>query len=161
MRAHQVKSRHLSRRAGRGTMEHKVDPEIQAPSPSARFKFKRGDFVKRNLLAFPILMSLVLLCSCANKEATTDTPLPHATLRLRDGSKVAGQVKSTSPTEITLIGDDNSARTYPMAQVKSIVYDDAAPTGGAAGSNQSAARSSESESSHENHYHPNYLRLHL
>jgi len=141
-------------------MKGKVDPEIQAPSPSAPFKFKRGDFVKRNLLAFPILLSLVLLCSCANKEAATDAPLPHATLRLRDGSKVAGQVKSTSPTEITLIGDDNSARTYPMAQVKSIVYDDAAPTGGAAGSNQSAAKSSESESSHENHYHPSQAEIH-
>jgi hypothetical protein len=116
--------------------------------------------VKRNLLAFSILLSSVLLWSCANKGVATDAPLPHATLRLRDGSKVAGQVKSTSPTEITLIGDDNSARSYPMAQVKSIVYDDAAPSAGTPGTNQSAARSSDPEYSHENHYHPSRAEIH-
>lgn len=113
--------------------------------------------MKRNLLAFPILLSSILLCSCANKEAATDAPLPHATLRLRDGSKVAGQVKSTSPTEVTLIGDDNSPRTYPMAQVKSIVYDDVAPAS-AAGTPQSASKSS--EFSHDDHYHPSQAEIH-
>ena len=116
--------------------------------------------MKRNLLALSMLLSSVLLCSCANKEAATDAPLPHATLRLRDGSKVAGQVKSASPTEVTLIGDDNASHSYPMAQVKSIVYDDAAPAAGAAGSNQPAAKSSESESFHESHYHPTQAEIH-
>lgn len=108
----------------------------------------------RKLLALPILLPLLLLCSCANQQSATDANLPHATVRLRDGTKLAGQVKSTSPTEITLIGDDNTAKTYPMTQVKSIVYDDAA-----AGGKPASGRSADADA-HENHYHPTQAEIH-
>jgi hypothetical protein len=106
-----------------------------------------------------MILSSLLLCSCMNKEAATDSNLPHATLRLRDGTTVAGQVKSSSPSEITLIGDDHSSRTFPMTQVKSIEYDD--PASSSAESSAAPKRASGSaESFHENHYHPAQAQIH-
>jgi len=110
--------------------------------------------VKRMLLALPMALSLLLLCSCANKGAEAN--LPHATLRLRDGTKVAGLVKSTSSTEVTLIGDDNTTKTYPMAQVKGIDYDETTPAPGS----PTAAGASESDSFHEGHHHPTQADIH-
>jgi len=114
--------------------------------------------MKRKLLALPIVLALLLLCSCANQNAN----LPHATVLLRDGTSVAGQVKSSSPTGITLIADDKTEKTYPMAQVKSIEYDDAAPdaTSGAAGSNSAAATKASEDRIHEHHYHPTRAEIH-
>ncbi len=43
---------------------------------------------------------------------------------MRDGSSLAGMVTATSPSEITLSGDDKVTHTIPMTQVKSIEYDD-------------------------------------
>ena len=125
--------------------------------------------MKRNWLALPILFSLVLLCSCTNKGAGAN--LPHATVVMRDGTEVAGKVQSTSPTEITLIGDDNAAKTYPMAQVKSIEYDDATPAATSADNSAPAPssggtspapsrRSAASQRSHESHYHPTQAEIH-
>src|SRR5437762_5658519 len=56
----------------------------------------------------------------------------HASVLLRDGSTVTGKVTASSGTEITLAGDDSVTHTVPMAQVKSIEYDDAAAPGSAA-----------------------------
>jgi hypothetical protein len=79
---------------------------------------------------------------------------------MRDGTTLTGAVTATSPTEITLAGDDKTTHTVPMTQVKSIEYDDATaaqgsatPAQGTSAQGTSAARA-ESEHVHEHHYHP-------
>jgi hypothetical protein len=62
---------------------------------------------------------------------------------MRDGTRVSGEVLSSSASEIRLAGNDNVTRTIPMAQVRSIDYGDA-------GSPPAA----ELEPAHENHFHP-------
>src|SRR5215469_9762551 len=49
----------------------------------------------------------------------------HATVLMRDGTSTSGTVVSTSGSEIQLAGDDKVTRTIPMAQVRSIEYQDA------------------------------------
>jgi hypothetical protein len=85
---------------------------------------------------------------------------------MRDGSALTGTVTATSPAEITLAGDDNTAHTVPMAQVKTIEYDDpaatqtgATQTGSTPAQRPSAARAA-SDSYHENHYHPTRTEIH-
>ena len=73
--------------------------------------------------AFFLSVSLLLLTSCSKQ--TVPGAAPHATVTLRDGSTVAGKVLENSPTEMKLAGDDSITRTIPMAQVKSVAYDDA------------------------------------
>lgn len=92
--------------------------------------------------------ALLFLAACS-KPATG----PHATVLMRDGTTLTGTVTSTSPTEITLAGDDKTNHTVPMTQVKSIDYDDAsaAQTSASPGTPALAQRSSDS---HEHHYHP-------
>ncbi len=112
------------------------------------------------------------LASCANQTASGQ----HATILMRDGMTLTGTVTATSATEITLAGDDNSKHTVPMAQVKSIEYDDeragqasasqpsstgvqAPASGGAAAparrsSASRAASRAKSDAVHEEHYHP-------
>jgi hypothetical protein len=64
----------------------------------------------------------MLLSSCNEKTASSG---PHASVLMRDGTTLAGMVTATSPSEITLLGDDKVTHTVPMTQVKSIEYDDA------------------------------------
>lgn len=71
----------------------------------------------------PILISLVLVSSCARKDSG---PATHATVYMRDGSQYAGTVTSSSAAEITLAGDDKSTRTIAMKDVKSVEYDEPA-----------------------------------
>jgi hypothetical protein len=95
-----------------------------------------------------ILVVAALVCAaCANKDATSASGRPHATLLMRDGSSVAGIVTASSPTQITLEADDHTTRTFEMKQVKSIQYDDPATT-------QAQAPPTETDTAHESHYHP-------
>jgi YMGG-like Gly-zipper len=110
--------------------------------------------IGRTILSGIILGALLFLASCTNKPATG----PHATVVMRDGTTLTGAVTATSPTEISLAGDDNTTHTVPMTQVKSIEYDDAAaaqaaasPASASPGAPRLARRSSPP---HENHYHP-------
>ena len=91
-----------------------------------------------SLLAVPALL-VGFLSSCAGPG----TPGPHATVSLRDGTKAAGTIAASSPTEITLAGDDKSSRVIAMKDVKSIAYDEAQPAGAAP-----------AEAFHDDHYHP-------
>jgi len=112
--------------------------------------------------------ALFLLASCATKPASGQ----HATVFMRDGSTLTGTVTSTSPSEITLAGDDNATHTVPMAQVKSIEYDDTAaaqgstaqtpPSGGGAAGTSSGSASARraSDAVHEHHYHPTQTEIH-
>ena len=108
----------------------------------------------------PIVFAL-LLVSCARQDTGTG---PHATVLMRDGTQYAGNITSTSPSEVTLKGDDNAMHTLAMKDVKSIEYDDAAappaetaqagakpaPAETAQGGTRPARRSL----SHEHHEHP-------
>jgi len=81
---------------------------------------------------------------------------------MRDGSTFAGNVTSTTASEITIAGDDKSSRTIPMTQVKSIEYDDApaAPAAAAAPDQTNPAPAApakppaRSQVAHNDHYHP-------
>jgi len=101
------------------------------------------------------LCVLFLLASCANKQA----PGQHATILIRDGSTLSGTVTATSPTEVTLTGDDNTTHTIPMTQVKSIEYDDATTAQGSAPQG-GAAPTRRGDSAHEHHYHPTQAEIH-
>ena len=62
---------------------------------------------------------------------------------MRDGSRLTGTITATSPSQITLVGDDKTSQTIAMKQVKSIAYDEARP-----------ADAAPPDISHEDHYHP-------
>jgi hypothetical protein len=107
----------------------------------------------------PIVFAL-LLVSCAKQDTGTG---PHATVVMRDGTQYAGNVTNTTPSEVTLKGDDNAMHTLAMKDVKSIEYDDAAalPPAETAQSGarpaapaQAGARPARRSLSHERHEHP-------
>ncbi len=103
-----------------------------------------------------MLGALFLLASCATKA-----PGQHATILMRDGTTLTGTVTATSPTEVTLAGDDNTSHTVPMTQVKSIEYDDTAAThAGATPTRRASAARAASDSLHEHHYHPTQAEIH-
>jgi hypothetical protein len=129
----------------------------------------------RIVFATATVAALLVLASCSNQTASGQ----HATVLMRDGSTLAGMVTATSPTEITLAGDDKVTHTVPMTQVKSIEYDEAqaaqapaaaapvadtaAPPAAAApvsAANTAApipprsAASRADDAEHEHHYHP-------
>ena len=114
------------------------------------------------------LAALFFLASCAKQGSGQ-----HAIVYMRDGSQLTGMVTATSPSEITLAGDDKTTHTIPMAQVKSIEYDDAAAQssdtqasagngggGGAAPSGSSSPARRSSDRAHEHHYHPTQAEIH-
>ena len=102
------------------------------------------------------LATVFFLASCAKKESSGQ----HATIQMRDGTTLTGTVTATSPAEITVDGDDKATHTLPMAQVKSIEYDDNAASQGAGTqpaavpSSGGSAAKAESDRMHEHHYHP-------
>jgi|SRR5579859_2450721 len=96
----------------------------------------------------PMVFAL-LLVSCAKQDSGMG---PHATVFMRDGTQFAGSVTSTSPTDVTLKGDDNVMHTLAMKDVKSIEYDDAAAA--PAETAQGGARPARRSLSHEHHEHP-------
>lgn len=65
----------------------------------------------------------LLLFSCAKQESAA-TDAPHATVTMRDGTRVAGSVTSSSPSEITIVGDDKQTRTISMKDVRRVEYSD-------------------------------------
>jgi hypothetical protein len=113
----------------------------------------------RQLFAFAAMACFLLVSSCTSSAPGGQ----HATVHMRDGSDVSGTVTASSPTEITLAGDDKSAHKIPMSQVKSVEYDEtpqtaAAPATGStetpAPATAPAPASAPPEESHANHYHP-------
>jgi hypothetical protein len=109
--------------------------------------------VKRQIL-FSTFFAIFLLSSCTKAPGGQ-----HATVLMRDGASVSGTVLSSSAAEIQLSGDDNANRTIPMAQVRSIEYDDTSP----AVSPPPSANTSPAPATaparpqpvpHRDHYHP-------
>jgi len=82
--------------------------------------------------AFLVLLTLL---SCSKQPAEKR----QATVVLQDGSQVSGAVVASSASGITLAGDDNTTRTIPMGQVKSVEYGAAVPQPEAAAETQPAA----------------------
>ena len=83
----------------------------------------------------------------------------HAIVLMRDGTSASGTVISTSVSEIQLAGDDKVTRTIPMAQVRSIEYQDAPATAADNIPPSAAVPSVPSAPSprqvpHREHYHP-------
>jgi len=104
--------------------------------------------MRRSIFVLIILGGLLI--SCAKQQTAAG---PHATVSLRDGSEYAGTVTGTTPTEVTVKGDDNTTRTIAMKDVKSIEYDDASAPPPAEPGKEGAKRARR-ERSHEDHYHP-------
>jgi hypothetical protein len=109
-------------------------------------------------------MTLALLNSCSSQSSTSSAPAdgPHATLLMRDGTQIAGMVTASTPSGITLMGDDKVSHTISMAQVKSVSYDQPPPVPSATNqtaTSQTAAADSAASTAppdpvHDDHYHP-------
>ncbi len=93
-----------------------------------------------------------LLSSCGNNGSSNQ---PHATLLLRDGTRLSGTVTSNSASGVTLAGDDNATHTVALNQVKSIEYGDTA-----APQNEPTPSPKQAAEVHENHYHPSRAEIH-
>jgi hypothetical protein len=106
-------------------------------------------FQTRRLLALPALLLAGLLNSC--NQATAPADGPHATVLMRDGTQVAGIVTASTPSGLTLMGDDKVSHMISMAQVKSVSYDQAQP--GQPGAADSGA-AQPPDATHDDHYHP-------
>jgi len=113
------------------------------------------NLMRRTIFAGAVLGVLFFQASC-----TKQAPGQHATLLMRDGTTLSGTVTATSPSEVTLTGDDNAAHTVPMTQVKSIEYDDAATAQAPSGQTGATAHRRASEAVHEHHYHPTQAEIH-
>lgn len=105
----------------------------------------------RQLLILQALLVAALLTSCANSGTSSDGP--HATVLMRDGTRISGTVTATTPSGITLMGDDKASHTLSMAQVKSVSYDEPQPAA-QPGAQPAAAESVASDPVHDDHYHP-------
>lgn len=71
------------------------------------------------------LLSISLLAACTQKEsgqASSDSSSPHAVVVMRDGTKVMGTVRSSTPSEITLNMDSGGSRTILTKDLKSVEY---------------------------------------
>jgi len=82
--------------------------------------------IRHTSVLLTAILVFLALTSCTNKSAVDSSEKRRATVSMQDGKKVTGTVQASSPSEITLVGDDNITRTIPMNQVKSIAYSDAA-----------------------------------
>jgi uncharacterized protein YcfL len=107
---------------------------------------------KKLTLVLSALLLAGLLTSCSS-QSTADGP--HATVLLRDGTQVAGIVTASSPSGITLMGDDKVSHTMSMAQVQSVAYDQPQPVQSGSGQPAAAPHSAAApDATHDDHYHP-------
>jgi len=99
-----------------------------------------------------LMIFTLLMVSCAKQ----DTAGRHAVVVMRDGTQYAGTVTNTSPSEVTLKGDDNAMHTLAMKDVRSIEYDDASapPAETAQTGASTGAKPARRALSHERHEHP-------
>src|SRR5215813_1635278 len=92
---------------------------------------------------FTVLLLVLILGACSQKDssqASSDAAAPHATVVLRDGTKLMGTVTSSTPSEITLNMDSGGTRTVLTKDVKSLDYGD---PGASAASTPAAAPAAE------------------
>jgi hypothetical protein len=75
------------------------------------------------------LLPLLLLAACARQEPAATAPaadLPHATVVMRDGTRVTGGVAASTAAEITVNLDAGGSRTIPMKDVRRVDYGEVA-----------------------------------
>jgi len=84
--------------------------------------------MRRTIVLLSTILAGLVLSSCTNKSAVEPSAKRHATVSTQDGTTMSGTVVASSPSEITLAGDDSITRTIPMEQVKSIEYAEEAAT---------------------------------
>jgi len=109
-------------------------------------------FHPKHLLVLPAMMLVALLTSCSSQPTANG---PHATVLMRDGTQVSGIVTASTPSGITLMGDDKASHTISMADVKSVSYDQSQPGPSGAGQPESADSSAaQPAADHDDHYHP-------
>jgi hypothetical protein len=106
-------------------------------------------------LIVPALFSVLFLASCARQDSATApaaADLPHATVVMRDGTRLTGTVAASSPSQITLNVDGNpdggAPRTVAMRDVRRVDYGEAPASGAASG-----VPTSPVVSTHEDHHH--------
>jgi hypothetical protein len=90
---------------------------------------------------FLMTVCAAMLCGACSKTQNGQSG-PRATVTMRDGTLVGGTVVATSPNEIKVLGDDNVTRALPMAQVKSIDYQEPASPVPASGTTDQAVPNS-------------------
>src|SRR6478736_372352 len=110
---------------------------------------------RKRIFLLQAMLFAGLTVSCANR-ATAPADAPHATVTMRDGTQIAGTVTASSPSGITLLGDDRVSHTISMNQVRSVDYDQAPPPVVDAGVTQPSAKSadqfrSRSDDTHNDH----------
>jgi hypothetical protein len=76
------------------------------------------------------ILAISLLWSCGKRS--TPAAGQQATVTLNDGSTFSGTVTSSSASAISLQASTGESRTYPMTQVASVQYSQAAPVDQAA-----------------------------
>src|ERR1700746_1384603 len=93
---------------------------------SGKMQSRHGGFSMRIVIVTPLAaLALFVLSSCGNKNAGPNPKTPHAVIEMRECSTLTGAITATSPTEITLVADDNTSHTIATNQVRSIDYDEA------------------------------------
>jgi hypothetical protein len=109
--------------------------------------------MRRFFMIVPIFLSVMFLASCAKQEPAA-ADLPHATVVMRDGTRVSGAVAASSPSEITVNVDGGAARTtIPMRDVRRVDYGEAPAPAGAPVPAGAPARAALPEPTHEYHQH--------
>jgi hypothetical protein len=81
----------------------------------------------KRVLFLSALFSMSLLIACTQKDssqASPDANTPHANVVMKDGTRLAGTVRSSTPTELTLNMDDGGTRTVLTKDIKSVNYSD-------------------------------------
>jgi hypothetical protein len=90
----------------------------------------------RRLLFVIFTGSVLFLWGCSKKEGTEAAAPqaeaqqapgggPHATVQLKDGTKVPGVIVASTQTEMVVAGDDGIERKIPLTQVKGVEYGEA------------------------------------
>ena len=74
------------------------------------------------------ILPVFFLASCAKQDAVPApiAELPHATVVMRDGTRVSGGVSNTTPAEISVNLDAGGTRTIPMKDVRRVDYGETA-----------------------------------
>jgi hypothetical protein len=90
------------------------------------------------------LLSLLLLTACNQKDssqAAADASAPHAMITMRDGTKLAGTVTSSTPLEVSMNLDGGGSRTVLTKDVKAMEYDQPGTAGSTAAADNAATPS--------------------
>ena len=79
----------------------------------------------RTKIAVLVVFALITLAGCS-KDSTSATGGQQATVTLKDGTTFSGTVAGNTADAITLRAASGESRTYPMAQIAGVKYEDAA-----------------------------------